>query len=188
MSWVPASGSYDPQCRTAPRPAAEAHQFTFGRFGHAEQGPAASAAGPISTRPQGANFDPPAEQLRWWQQPRNVATVSGTANADVEAFWAQARATGGGSQAQLSTTEARLHNKAVGMGSNVAASLGDREQYSLVGACSMYKEDLCAGHVKVGKRGVALPPAAMAAYEESRKQAARNKEVGKSTNMKLALF
>ena len=105
---------------------------------------------------------PPLPQLRWWQQPRIATTVGGAANADVEAFWAAARQQPG-AVASLCNTSARLANKAVGVGSTVKASLGDHEQFSIAGASSAYKADLCSGHVKVGKRGVALAPEAMAA-------------------------
>ncbi|KAL4458789.1 hypothetical protein ABPG75_013654 [Micractinium tetrahymenae] len=185
MSWIPPSGSYDPESRRAPRPAAAAPAFTFGRSLCGEQGQA--AADSISSRPEKANFDPPVETLRWWQQPRSAATVGGAANADVEAFWAAARQQPG-AVAALCNTSARLANKAVGVGSTVKASLGDHEQFSIAGAASAYKTDLCGGHVKVGKRGVALPPEAMAAFQESREQARRNKEVSKSTNMTMKLF
>lgn len=65
--------------------------------------------------------------------------------------------------ASLCNTSARLANKAVGVGSTVKASLGDHERFAMAGAASAYKDDLCSGHIKVGKRGVALPPEAMAA-------------------------
>lgn len=115
--------------------------------------------------------------------------------------------------------------EAQGLGSTIKASLvQDTEQFSLAGAQSLYKSDLTAGHVRVGKRGVCLPPEAMQAvstegwqgrgvrgraqeptahrisyaaapiptpwaqYEESRKQAEHNKQIGRSTNMKLGLF
>lgn len=46
-----------------------------------------------------------------------------------------------------------------------------------MGATSAYKADLCSVHVPVGKRGVALAPEYMAAYEESKRAAQRNKQV-----------
>lgn len=187
MSWIPPSGRYDPESRRAPRPAAAAPEFTFGRSLCSSELGQEEAPNAISSRPEKANFDPPLETLRWWQQPRIAATVGGAANADVEAFWAAARQQPG-AVASLCNTSARLANKAVGVGSTVKASLGDHEQFSIAGASSAYKADLCSGHVKVGKRGVALAPEAMAAFHESREQARRNKEIGKSTNMSMKLF
>lgn len=108
-------------------------------------------------------------QLRWWQQPRSVATVCGAANADVEAFWVAAGQQPG-AVASLCNTSARLANKAVGVGSTVKASLGDHERFSIAEATSAYKSDLCSGHLKVGKRGVALPPESMAAVRGSQRK------------------
>ncbi|KAI7836641.1 hypothetical protein COHA_009526 [Chlorella ohadii] len=183
MSWVPPSSSlYEPTSRTAPRPGAAAETFTFGRL--PEQGGAAPPAAAAAERNR-ANFDPDPEQLRWWQQPRNAVTVSGSSNKDIEAWWGSA---GAGAVQELVNAGARVTNKAQGLGSSIKASLGDPDEFPLAQAQSMYKSDMTAGHVRVGKRGVCLPPEAMQAYEESRKQAERNKQIGKATNMKLGIF
>ncbi|PSC76311.1 hypothetical protein C2E20_0676 [Micractinium conductrix] len=191
MSWVPPSGSFDPQSRTAPRPAASRPIFSFGKDAAAakEGGAQQTAALPasISQRPERANFDPPAEQLKWWKQPRSVATVSGTANSDVEAFWV-GKGAQPGAMAELCNTAERTNNKAQGTGSTVKRSLGNPEEFNMLGATSAYKADLCSVHVPVGKRGVALAPEYMAAYEESKRAAQRNKQVGKQANMSLAIF
>lgn len=163
--------------RYAPRPAAAAPAFTFGHLEERQQrgadaAPPAAAPGPgplpISQRPNKASFDPPAEQLRWWQQPRSAATVSGSCNRDVEVYWEAAAAQHGAVKA-LANAEARRTNKAQGVGSTVAASLGDRQEFDLTGEVqSLYKSDLCAGHLRVGKRGVVQPAAAMQAVSNGR--------------------
>ena len=98
--------------------------------------------------------------------PCPLARPAGTANKDVEAFWQQARQDAGVVVA-LVGADARRSNKAQGTGSTAAASLGDREQFSLAQAQSAYKGDMCAGHVRVGKRGVSQSPAAMQAVSSA---------------------
>ena len=155
---------------TAPRPAAAAPPFTFGRYEEKKQaqeqqranGGTLPPAVPISQRPEKACFDQPLDSLRWWQQPRSAATVAGASNRDIEAFWAGAQRDKGAVEALLNVA-ARQANKSVGVGSNVAASLGDREQFSLAQAQSCYKSDMLAGHQRVGKRGVVQSAAAMQA-------------------------
>ncbi|KAI3436111.1 hypothetical protein D9Q98_002169 [Chlorella vulgaris] len=197
MSWIPPSavGLYDPQSRHAPRPAASAPLFTFGHLDERRQQGCSSnnsqphAAPPreaISQRPDKACFDPPAAQLHWWQQPRSAATVSGSCNRDVEVYWEGVAGKDSGVES-LVNQQARHKNKEQGLNSTIAASLGDRQEYDLTPQVkSLYQSDLCGTHVRVGKRGVAQPKAAMAAYEESRKQAERNKAVGRATNMKIS--
>lgn len=92
--------------RTAPRPGAAAETFTFGRL--PEQGGAAPPAAAAAERNR-ANFDPDPEQLRWWQQPRNAVTVSGSSNKDIEAWWGSA---GAGAVQELVNAGARVTNSA----------------------------------------------------------------------------
>ena len=89
--------------RTAPRPGAAAKTFTFGRL--PEQGGAAPPAAPADRNR--SNFDPEPEQLRWWQQPRNAVTVSGSSNKDIEAWWGSA---GGAAVEELVNAGARTAN------------------------------------------------------------------------------
>lgn len=199
----------------APRPGAAAPLFTFGRYTEQQQheAQAAAPAAGISQRPERANFDPPAEALRWECKPRNAVTVSGAPNADIEAFWRSADA---GAVAALVNADARLKNsarpaglpaaaggiclpwghplppgfllagaccmpfhpanwvpaplpsspapaEAQGLGSTIKANLGDTEQFNLAQAQSLYKQDMAAQHLRVGKRGVELPPEALQA-------------------------
>ena len=143
--------------RTAPRPGAAAETFTFGRL--PEQGGAAPPAAPADRNR--SNFDPDPEQLRWWQQPRNAVTVSGSSNKDIEAWWGSA---GGDAVKELVNAGARTANselqstasrrgacdchatrtswhaqctpshpaaEAQGLGSSIKASLGDPEEFPL---------------------------------------------------------
>lgn len=158
--------------RHAPRPAASAPLFTFGHLDERRQQGCSSnnsqphAAPPreaISQRPDKACFDPPAAQLHWWQQPRSAATVSGSCNRDVEVYWEGVAGKDSGVES-LVNQQARHKNKEQGLNSTIAASLGDRQEYDLTPQVkSLYQSDLCGTHVRVGKRGVAQPKAAMAA-------------------------
>lgn len=88
-----------------------AEQQAAGAAAGAPAAPGSGAAEPISTRPNKANFDPAVEELRWWQQPRSAATVAGSSNRDIQAFWAAA---GGepGAVAALVNAQARHTNSA----------------------------------------------------------------------------
>ena len=158
---------------------------------------AATAAHPTPTRPHTRRRPPavwtagraaphpsaaaePLERLRWWEQPRSVVTVTGSASRDVEEFWRGATqqqqqhtqqndADAGKPGAReameaLLSREALRANKMRATGGTVAASLGDSEQFGMSGATSsVYKAEMCRGHVLVGKRGVQQSPEAMAA-------------------------
>jgi hypothetical protein len=90
--------------------------------------------------------------------------VSGSCNRDVEVFWEAAAAQRGTAGAAAGDAQARLTNKERGIASTIKASLGDRQDFDLTADVqSLYKSDLCASHVKVGKRGVAQPATAMQA-------------------------
>lgn len=161
---LPSAGQY------APRPSAAAPEFTFGHLNEKQESKhAGPAAGGVPAHEadfrhwKPASYDPPAEKLRWWKQPRSAATVSGSCNRDVEAFWAAAAAEPDALKA-LVNVDARLCNKAQGLGSSIAASLGNRAEFDFApGVQSLYKSDLCSTHKRVGKRGVAQPEEAIAA-------------------------
>lgn len=64
----------------------------------------------------------------------------------------------------------------------------DAEPPRLAEAASSYKADFCSVHERVGRRGVAHSPEAVAAFQASQEQARRNKSVGRGTNLTLAQF
>eukprot|EP00887_Chlorella_sp_A99_P006496 scaffold3.g6496.t1 len=181
MSWIPASGGLrEPTTHGPPSVAAAAPTLSFGKAQAAEM--AAAAAELQRGR---ANHDPPAQALKWWQQPRSLATVSGAAASDVEAFWAQA-ARDPAKVEELVNRAARETNREVGKGASMV--LGDREAYRLADAVPSYREDFCASHERVGRRAVRLPAQAMQACLESKLQAKKNKQTGSGSNLKLAQF
>jgi hypothetical protein len=99
----------------------------------------------------------------------------------VEAFWAAAAAEPG-TVKELVNVEARLCNKAQGLGSSIAPSLGNRAEFDFApGVQSLYKSDLCSTHKRVGKRGVVQPEAAMAAVRRQGACALRQLELPLNT-------
>ncbi len=131
--------------RTAPRPGAAAETFTFGRL--PEQGGAAPPAAAAAERNR-ANFDPDPEQLRWWQQPRNAVTVSGSSNKDIEAWWGSA---GAGAVQELVNAGARVTNSAcVPMRTAVQTGQGAGKLLWLLYAClPVLHQVLTAAHTQL---------------------------------------
>ncbi|GAB4821783.1 hypothetical protein N2152v2_008829 [Parachlorella kessleri] len=109
-------------------------------------------------------------------------------NSDIECFWREAQQDIKTKVGELVNASARKANKQVALGSSVKKSLEDVEPPSFGAHSSLYKEEHCSKHERVGRRGVTYSPEAMQAFLDSKDQALRNKTLGRGTNLTLAQF
>jgi hypothetical protein len=120
----------------------------------------------------------PARPVLWTRLAPLEATTSGSAALPAARHWAAGGVRGSGAPeaAKARVAAAADRVRLVDEDAPEAAAL----------PASSYQADLCAGHRRVGRRGVAPGPAAAAATREARAAAQRNRAAGAASNVRLA--
>jgi hypothetical protein len=118
----------------------------------------------------------PARPVLWTRLAPLEATTSGSAALPAARHWAAGGVRGSGAPeaAKARVAAAADRVRLVDDDAPEAAAL----------PASCYRAELCAGHRRVGRRGVAAPAAA-AATREARAAARRNRAAGAASNVRL---